>query len=75
MGLGERVPLLLVGSDYSIANWIALLPVVLMLTIAFLYSMFKIPALTAALFSGAGSIGQSYISAAAGALRAAAAGL
>lgn len=64
-----------VGQDYSIANWIALFPVVVMLTIAFLYSMFKIPALTAALFSGAGSIGQSYVSAAGSAIRALAAAI
>jgi len=60
-----------VGTDYSIANWIVLLPVVIMLTLAFLYSMFKIPAMTSALFSGAGSIGQSYVSAAGSAVRAA----
>ena len=64
-----------VGGDYSIANWIALLPVVLMLTVAFVYCMFKIPALTVALFSGAGSIGQSYVSAVGGAVRAAVATL
>ncbi|HET6206860.1 MAG TPA: type IV secretion system protein [Terracidiphilus sp.] len=52
-----------VGTDYSLTNWLALLPVVFMLAVGFVYSMFKIPALTAALFSGAGSIGQSYVSA------------
>lgn len=62
-----------VGSDYSIGNWIALLPVVFMLLAGFAYSMFKIPAMTASLFSGAGAIGQSYVSAMGGAIRAAAA--
>lgn len=64
-----------VGQDYSIANWLALCPVVVMLTVAFVYSMFKIPALTSALFSGGGSIGQSYLSAVGGGIRAALAAL
>jgi hypothetical protein len=64
-----------VGTDYSLANWLALLPVVFMLAVGFVYSMFKIPALTAALFSGAGSIGQSYISAVSSGVRAAIAAL
>lgn len=62
-----------VGQDFSIANWIALLPVVLMLTLAFWYAMFKIPAMAALLFSGAGAIGQSYVNAAGSVIRAAAA--
>lgn len=64
-----------VGPDDSIANWLALCPVVVMLTVAFVYSMFKIPALTSALFSGGGSIGQSYVSALGSGLRAAVAAL
>ncbi|MBV9082691.1 MAG: hypothetical protein JOZ62_08455 [Acidobacteriaceae bacterium] len=60
-----------VGDDFSIANWLALLPIVLMLTVAFVYSMFQIPRLTSALFAGAGSIGQSYVSAVGGGIRAA----
>lgn len=64
-----------VGTDYSLANWIALLPQVLMLEGAFLFSMFKIPSMTSQLFSGAGSIGQSYVSAIGGAMRAAAAAI
>lgn len=64
-----------IGTNYAIANWLALLPVVFMLSIAFVYSMFKIPSLTAQLFSGAGGIGQQYVSAVGGAIRAAAAAL
>jgi type IV secretion system protein VirB6 len=60
-----------VGTDYSIANWIALLPIVLMLTVAFLYTMFKIPAITASLLNSAGAIGQGYIDAGTRLLRAA----
>lgn len=59
------------GTDFSIANWIAQLPLVVMLTVAFVYCMFKIPAMTSALFSGAGAIGQSYVEAAGSAIRAA----
>ena len=64
-----------VGDDSSIANWLALLPIVVMLTVAFVYSMFQIPRLTSALFSGAGSIGQSYILVMGGGIRAALAAL
>lgn len=64
-----------VGQDDSIANWIALLPMVVMLTVAFVYSMFQIPRLTSSLFSGAGSMGQSYLSALGSGIRAAMAGL
>lgn len=60
-----------VGTDYSIANWIALLPVVMMMNFGFIFSMFMIPRITSDWFHGAGSIGQSYVSAAGGAMRAA----
>jgi hypothetical protein len=62
-----------VGSDYSIGHWIVLLPVVLMLTVAFLFTMFSIPKITAMLFSGAGSIGQDFVSSGMTVVRAAAA--
>lgn len=64
-----------IGTNYSLANWLALLPVVFMLACGLLFSMFAIPWMTSQLFSGAGAIGQSYISAAGGAIRAAAAAL
>src|SRR5579875_1345491 len=64
-----------IGTDYSIANWLALLPVVVMLSFAFVYSMFKIPSMVGILFSGAGAIGQQYASAVGSAVRAAAAAL
>lgn len=64
-----------VGTDYSIANWIVLAPIVVMLAFGFVYSMFKIPAMTSALFSGAGAIGQQYVNAIGSAARAAIAAL
>jgi hypothetical protein len=64
-----------VGSDYSIAHWIVLLPVVAMLTVTFLFSMLSIPVLTAILFSGAGSIGQNYVNAGMSIVRTAAAAI
>lgn len=64
-----------VGTDYSIANWIALFPEVLMLSIGFVFSMFSIPWMTSSLFGGAGSIGQSYVSAMGSAVRTAVAAI
>lgn len=62
-----------VGTDYSIGNWIALLPVMVTLTLGFAACMLAIPIISGMLFSGAGSVGQSYFSGAASAIRAAAA--
>lgn len=64
-----------VGTDYSIANWIALLPTLLMLSLGFAFSMFAIPWMTSSLFGGAGAIGQSYVSALGSAVRAAVAAI
>jgi hypothetical protein len=58
-----------VGADYSIGNWIALLPIVLMLTGLFIFSLFLIPLLCASLFNGAGAIGQAVSVAAVSALK------
>jgi hypothetical protein len=54
-----------------IASCIAFLPVVIMLSLGFLFSMFCIPKITAMLFGGAGSIGQDYVAAGWSKLRAA----
>jgi hypothetical protein len=64
-----------IGSDYSIGHWIVLLPVVIMLTVAFLFTMISIPKITASLFSGAGAIGQDFANSGMNVVRAAAAGL
>jgi hypothetical protein len=52
-----------IGNNYTIANWIAMLPVVIMLTGLFVFALFLIPLLAASLFNGAGAIGQTVISA------------
>lgn len=48
------------NNDYSLGNLIALFPVLLMLTVAFIWSMFKIPQFASTLFGGAGSMGQQF---------------
>ena len=58
-----------VGQDYSIANWIVLLPIVYVLTLFSVALMFMVPLITAALFSGAGAIGQSAASVVGNAVR------
>jgi len=54
-----------VGSDYTIAHWIVLLPVVVMLTGLFVFSLLMVPLLCASIFNGAGAIGQAVVMAAA----------
>jgi hypothetical protein len=49
--------------------------VVIMLTVAFLFTMISIPKITASLFSGAGAIGQDFANSGMNVVRAAAAGL
>jgi len=44
-----------VNGDYSIGHWLALIPTLLMLTVSFGWTMFKIPAVTSMLFGGAGA--------------------
>jgi hypothetical protein len=47
-----------VGNDYTIAHWIVLLPVVVLFTGLFVFSVFMVPLLCASIFNGAGAIGQ-----------------
>lgn len=47
-----------VGTDYSIAHWIVLLPMVIMFTGLFVFSLFLVPLLCASIFNGAGAIGE-----------------
>jgi hypothetical protein len=52
-----------VSADYSISHWIVLLPVVLMLTGLFVFSLLLIPVLCSSIFNGAGLIGQAAVAA------------
>lgn len=52
-----------VHSDYSIANFIILLPVLVMLTAAFAVVIFQIPTFVGRLFGGLGDMGQGFASA------------
>jgi hypothetical protein len=54
-----------VGSDYSIAHWIVLLPVVVLLVGLFVFALVMVPLLCASIFNGAGAIGQAVTMAAA----------
>lgn len=47
-----------VGSDYSIAHWIVMLPVLVMLVGLFVFALLMVPLLCASIFNGAGAIGQ-----------------
>jgi hypothetical protein len=42
-----------IAGDYSAGNWTALFVTLIMLSVAFVWSMFKVPMLTAMLFGGA----------------------
>lgn len=46
-----------INGDYSLGSFLLLASILVMLTAAFLYSMFKVPAITAELFQGAGALG------------------
>jgi hypothetical protein len=46
------------GGDYSIGNWLAVLPIVVMLTALFIFALFMIPLICASIFNGAGALGQ-----------------
>ena len=49
-----------VAGDYTIGHWFAVLTTLVMITCAFLYSMFKIPSITAALFGGSAALAQGF---------------
>jgi hypothetical protein len=50
-----------VKGDYSIARFILLLPMLLMLNVSFLYGMFKLPSVSARVFNGAGAAAQGFV--------------
>ena len=47
-----------VGTDYTIAHWIVLMPVVVLFTGLFIFALLLVPLLCASIFNGAGAIGQ-----------------
>ncbi len=49
-----------VAGDYSLGNWMAVLGALIMLSVAFLWTMFKVPMLTSMLFGGVAGAAQSY---------------
>lgn len=50
------------NGDYSLGAWIGTLGALIPLTVAFLYSVFKIPTITSVLFGGAGAAAQGFAS-------------
>lgn len=50
-----------VNGDYSIARFIVLLPVLVMLNVSFLYGMFKLPSVSGRIFNGAGAAAQGFV--------------